>query len=502
MPPSSIVKIHSLATPGAFLDHCRALGVTLPFHADLLAGPESPLAQPITVCGVRVSNRFAVQPMEGWDGTTDGLPTERTLRRWRRFGESGAQLIWGGEAVAVRPDARANPNQLMLHEAKHEDGIAQLREALLDARHERYGSTEDLCLGLQLTHSGRFCRPTDPKRLDPAILYRHPLLDRKFGLPDDTPLLTDGDIRAIVDDTIQAATRAHRLGFQFVDLKHCHGYLGHEFLSAKTREGDYGGSLENRTRYLRELTQGIRAAAPGLQIGVRVSAFDLVPFRPDPETSRPGALGPGVPEDFSGCLPYRYAFGAEEANPLEVDLTEVFAFFEMLRSLGITLVNVTAGSPYYNPHIQRPALYPPSDGYAPPEDPLVGVARQMAVTHRLKERFPDMTLVGTGYTYLQEYLPHVAQAAVADGWTDFVGLGRMILSYPWLPADLLAGERARHKLLCRTFSDCTTAPRNGLPSGCYPLDDYYKKSDEAEALFQAKRAAVEGVRPRRLRCIQ
>jgi 2,4-dienoyl-CoA reductase-like NADH-dependent reductase (Old Yellow Enzyme family) len=178
-----------------------------------------------------------------------------------------------------------------------------------------------------------------------------------------------------------------------------------------------------------------------------------------------------------------------EDHPTEIDLTEPLELVGMLRDLGITLVNITAGSPYYNPHIQRPALYPPSDAYLPPEDPLVGVARQMYVVRTLKEQCPGLLTVGTAYTYLQEYLPHVAQAAVREGWTDCVGFGRLALSYPELPADLLSGVGLKTKKLCRTFSDCTTAPRNGLPSGCYPLDPDYKRSPEAVRLAEIKKKA-------------
>jgi 2,4-dienoyl-CoA reductase-like NADH-dependent reductase (Old Yellow Enzyme family) len=159
-----------------------------------------------------------------------------------------------------------------------------------------------------------------------------------------------------------------------------------------------------------------------------------------------------------------------------------------LAALDIRLVCVTAGSPYYNPHIQRPALFPPSDGYQPPEDPLVGVARQIAVTAALKQERPEMIVVGSGYSYLQEWLPHVAQAVVRSGGADFVGLGRMVLSYPEMPADVLAGRPYQRKRICRTFSDCTTAPRNGLISGCYPLDPFYKERPEAAQLDEIKSA--------------
>jgi NADPH2 dehydrogenase len=299
-------------------------------------------------------------------------------------------------------------------------------------------------------------------------------------------LLTDGEIGGIIEAFHRAARTAQGIGFDFVDVKHCHGYLGHEFLSAHTREGDYGGAFEGRTRFLREVVEGIRSVAPGLEIGVRLSAFDIVPFRPDPARSTSGKPGPGIPEDFAELLPYRWAFGVNVSDPTESDLSDATRFLSLLGELGIKLVNISAGSPYYNPHVQRPALFPPSDGYLPPEDPLVGVARQMNAARRLKQQFPDVLIVGTGFSYLQEFLPNVAQAAVREGWADSIGLGRMVLAYPELPLHVLEGRTLERKRLCRTFSDCTTAPRNGLPSGCYPLDPNYKNSEMAARLTQVK----------------
>jgi 2,4-dienoyl-CoA reductase-like NADH-dependent reductase (Old Yellow Enzyme family) len=469
-----------------FQGYLQELQISLPCDRELITGSASPLAQPLHAGGIHLGNRFAIHPMEGWDGTIDGRPTERTIRRWRRFGESGAKLIWGGEAVAVRHDARANPNQLLINQHSRDD-MARLRAVLVEAHRRAVGTTEGLMTGLQLTHSGRYSRPNAHDRPEPHILYHHPILDQRLGLPPDYPLLTDGEIRRIIEDFHLAARTAHEAGFDFVDVKHCHGYLGHEFLSAHTRAGDYGGSFENRTRFLREVVEGVRAVAPGLKLGVRLSAFDTIPFRPDPQRSQPGRTGPGVPEPYARLLPYRWGFGVNPSNPVEMDLTETVRFLSLLDDLGIRLVNISAGSPYYNPHVQRPALYPPSDGYQPPEEPLQGVARQMRVTRDLKQQFPRLLVVGSAYTYLQDFLPHVAQAAVREGWVDCVGLGRMVLAYPTLPRDVIEGRRIQYKQVCRTFSDCTTAPRAGLPSGCYPLDDYYKRSDEAAQLKQVKR---------------
>ena len=478
MPISSFVHLGGLRDVETFRRQLARLQIRLPCDDELNVGASSALAQPLHKNGIRLGNRFAIQPMEGWDGTSDGRPSELTFRRWKHFGASGAKLIWGGEAVAVRHEGRANPNQLAINQHSKED-LRALRETLIAEHHAATGSTTDLLVGLQLTHSGRYSRPNIHDHPQPKILYYHPILDRRLGIAPDYPLLSDADVRTIIEDFCNAATVAQDAGFDFVDIKHCHGYLGHEFLSAHVRAGEFGGNFENRTRFLREVVQGIRLVAPRLLIGVRFSAFDTIPFHSDTTMT-------GVPETGADLLPYRWGFGVNVENPTEPDLREPIEFMRLLSELGVKLVNISAGSPYYNPHIQRPALYPPSDGYLPPEDPLLGVARQMEITRTLKQQFPEMIIVGSAYSYLQEFLPHVAHGAVREGWTDCVGLGRMILTYPSLPLDVIEGRKLLRKSICRTFSDCTTAPRAGLPSGCYPLDPHYKRSANAARLKEVK----------------
>jgi 2,4-dienoyl-CoA reductase-like NADH-dependent reductase (Old Yellow Enzyme family) len=467
-------KIGSLTTFEQFVDYLSELQLALPIDKFVLPAPAGPLAQPLQVGHLKVGNRFAILPMEGWDGTTEGLPSELTLRRWRRFGQSGAKLIWGGEAVAVAPDARANPRQLLIGEATL-SGLEQLRGELLQAHRERFGQTDDLLFGLQLTHSGRFSRPHGPP--EPKIVYHHPILDRVGGLDREIQPLSDDDIERITQQFVAAAGMARRVGFDFVDIKHCHGYLGHELLSAVSRPGRFGGSFENRTRFLHHIVDGIRGDSPDLQIAVRVSIADTIPFRPDSDHV-------GRPESCDGCYPF--AFGGDGTGT-GFNLSEPHRLLELFRELGIGLVCISLGSPYYNPHIQRPAWYPPSDGYHPPEDPLIGVARHLSITAELKQQHPDLIFVGSGYSYLQQWLGNVAQGAVSHGWVDSVGIGRMALSYPELPADLLNGSGLQSRQWCRTFSDCTTAPRNGLVSGCYPLDDYYRQSADHARLQSAKR---------------
>jgi 2,4-dienoyl-CoA reductase-like NADH-dependent reductase (Old Yellow Enzyme family) len=471
--------VASLKTAAAFRAHLERGGIPLQFDDQLADPAVSPLGQPIDVDGVHVGNRFCILPMEGWDGTASGEPSDLTRRRWRNFGISGAKLIWGGEAVAVRHDGRANPNQLLIT-PQTQGPIAALREELIASHRERFGpnADSDLYIGLQLTHSGRYARPNVYSRPEPLAGTPHPVLDRRF--PNGVRVLQDDELDRLVDDFLVAARLAYDAGYQFVDVKACHGYLGHELLGARTRTGRYGGSLENRTRFMRTVIEGIRARVPGLGIVVRLSAFDTVPFQKRPDGVGEPTNAAADPADLPGfCL-------VKDDEQLDVALEECRQVLAMLQQLGVRWICVSGGSPYYNPHVQRPATFPPLDGYEPPEDPLRGVARQIDVAAHLKRFFPGLVFVGSAYSYLQEWLPHVGQSSVRRGLIDFVGLGRVVLSYPELPADVLAGRPLRRNLFCRTFSDCTTGPRMGLVSGCYPLDKFYAARPEAVEILKVR----------------
>jgi 2,4-dienoyl-CoA reductase-like NADH-dependent reductase (Old Yellow Enzyme family) len=419
--------------------------------------------------------------MEGWDAEADGRPSDLVRRRWRRFGESGAKLVWGGEAVAVRSDGRANPRQLVLDRTTVDD-LAALRADLAGAHVAAVGSDDGLVVGLQLTHSGRWSRPTGASQ--PLIAYHHPVLDRRVAA-EATVVLSDDDLDELTRTYVDAAVLAADAGYDFVDVKHCHGYLLHELLGAIDRPGAFGGSFEHRTEFLRRVVDRIRARVPHLAVGVRLSAYDFVPYEADAD-----GVGAPVPEAAEVA---RYAFGGDESGG-GIDLEETHRFLELCSELGIGLACITAGSPYYNPHVQRPAFFPPSDGYTPPEDPLIGAARMIAATAELARAHPAIAIVGSGYSYLQQWLPHAAQHAVRTGGTASVGIGRGMLSYPHMPADVLAGRPLETARLCRTFSDCTTAPRNGLISGCYPLDDFYKDLPERVELATIKKATRKRTR--------
>ena len=215
-------RVASLPGPGALRRLAASLDVTLPCDDAPLAAPVSPLARPLALPGpagaaaLQAANRFVIQPMEGWDGTADGLPTGLTERRWRAFGRSGAGLVWGGEAVAVRRDGRANPNQLVIDEGTA-PALGRLRRALED---EAGPATP--VVGLQLTHSGRWSRP-DAGGPAPRIAFRHPILDRRVGVSGDAACLSDDEMRDLVACLARAARLAPKEGAACADVKHRHG---------------------------------------------------------------------------------------------------------------------------------------------------------------------------------------------------------------------------------------------------------------------------------------
>lgn len=472
-------RIGQFKSLAQFQAHLAELRITLPLVERIRTAAEgSPLAEPLNFGGLQAGNRWCIHPMEGWDGNPDGTPSDKTLRRWSNFGKSGAKLIWGGEAAAVRADGRANPHQLMATKETFA-GLVELRRVLLDAHRQAHGRTDDLVIGLQLTHSGRFAfRPTKQQR--PRVAFEHPLLDQRFGFSGTLPeqIWTDDELREIGRMFVGAAHLAHEAGFQFVDIKSCHSYLLQELMAGYTRPGHFGGDFAGRTRLLRWIIEQIRRELPDLMIGARINAFDCIPFIE--------VEGAGVPMPFAEHLPYRFGFGVHPDRPLEPDFSQVGELVQALSAWGVTAVNVSGGSPYYAPHMLRPAAFPPTDGYPPPEDPLVGVSRLLSAARHCKQAAPNLLVVAGGLTYLQEFLPYVAEGILEQHWADSVGIGRMVLSYPEFPADVLKGTWLDRKRICRTFSECTSGPRNNLVSGCFPLDPFYKSLPDWEFLRQEK----------------
>jgi 2,4-dienoyl-CoA reductase-like NADH-dependent reductase (Old Yellow Enzyme family) len=450
-------------TAEALADDARARGLDVHLRADL-----SPLAAPIKVGGWTVGNRLAIQPMEGCDGTPDGTPDELTYRRYERFGAGGAKLVWG-EAAAVAPEGRANTRQLVIDEA-HAEGLAKLADLTRAAHRAEWGDDSDLLVGIQLTHSGRYSVPR------PILGQHDPLLDPRTVLDKatsatagpDTPLISDDALDRLQDRYSEATRVAFKVGFDFIDIKQCHRYLLSELLSAKTRPGKYGGSFENRTRFIRTLVERLRAENPGGIIGTRLNVFDGIPFRMN------GPDAPGVPVAFT--TPVRSAWGTNEDDPFQPDMTEPLALIGELYRLGLDLLNVSMGNPYASPHIVRPFEYAPVDGYLSPEHPLIGVDRHFRLTAAVQSAYPDLPVVGSGYSWLQAFTFQAGAANVAAGKAAFLGIGRGSLSQPDFGRHVLRGEPLDHKRICRTFSYCTALmrakhhPLGQFATGCPPFD--------------------------------
>lgn len=419
------------------LDLLRAelavLGLSLPIEEDL-----SVLGQPVRFGPRHSPNRFAVQPMEGFDSTADGSPGPLCFRRYTRYARGGSGLIWF-EATAVLHEARSNPHQLVLYEGNVESYGRLVSETRRAAR-EAFG--HELVLVIQLTHSGRYSKPTGLAR--PMIAHHSPVLDPLHKLPPDYPLVTDEYLDRLQETYVRAARLAAQAGFDGVDLKSCHRYLISELLASHTREGKYGGSLENRSRLLRETLAKIRDAVPEVFITTRMNVYD--------------------------AIPYPYGFGVDREDYQQPDLSEPIALVGQLRQLGVPLLNVTIGNPYYNPHYGRPYDRPVVGGKTPDEHPLAGVARFVDITRQIQQAYPELPVVGTGYSWLRHLMPYVAAGVIRAGWAALLGQGRSAFAYPDAAKDVLQRGRMDPAKACITCSACTQIMRDGTMTGCVVRD--------------------------------
>lgn len=409
------------------------LNVTLPLSENIGA-----LASPVTVGKLTVRNRLAVQPMEGCDGTPDGKPGELTLRRYDRFTDGGAALIWV-EACAVVREGRANPRQLWLHE-ENVDAFKSLVSRIRERGIRANGFAPVLIL--QLTHSGRYSKPEGTPA--PLIAYNNPLFEKEKPI-DPSRILSDDRLDALPEVFAKAAKLAEEAGFDGVDVKACHRYLICEMFSGFTRPGKYGGSFENRTRLYLDCVRAAKAA---------VSADFLV-------TSRMNV--------YDG-FPYPYGWGVGTDGSLTPDLTEPLRLIGLARETGFPLLDVTIGNPYVNPHVNRPYDL---GGYIPPEHPFEGVARMYDCVGAVKRAYPEMTVIGSGLSYLRGLSGNLAAGAVEQDYCDIAGFGRLAFAYPDFARDLLTKGTLDPKKICITCSKCTELMRAGSTPGCVLRDKLY-----------------------------
>jgi NADPH2 dehydrogenase len=428
------------------------------------------LAHSVDVGGFRVGNSIAIHPMEGCDGAADGGPGELTWRRYERFARGGAKLIWF-EATAVCSDGRANPRQLWIT-PKNAGDFAKLAARIRQVHRETWGTADDLLLPIQLTHSGRYSASNR------VIACHNPYL------PASGPMIADDELERLEDDYVDAGCLAWKAGFEAIDIKVTHGYLLSELTGAGQREGRYGGALRNRLRFIEDVAGKLRAALGSrLLLCIRLGCFDGVPFDRDPVTKL------GAPCRYE--VPYPYGFGVNAQDPLTEDLTEVKQAIAWFREWGVRLINVSMGCPYYNPHIGRPFEKADEGNYEPPEHPLLGVDRHFRIAGELQRAFPDLPMVGTGYSWLQKYALNAGARNLADGNIRFFGMGRGALAYPDFARAALETGELDERQVCKTLTFCTylmrqkNHPLGQFPTGCPPFD----KEGYGEIIKLARHAA-------------
>ena len=425
-------------TKEALLEHAEEAGVRLPYSDDL-----SVLARRVRIgdTDIFTKNSMTIHPMEGFDSLPDGSPSDLTMRRISRFASGGAGLIWC-EACVVTEEARTSAGQLWIH-----DGNLDAFKKMAEEAHELSGGAPVI---LQLTHSGRVSRPDNTPH--PVIAYHNPMMNEKFEISPDYPVVTDEYLDSLPEKFGKAAKLAKEAGFDGADVKCCHKYLFSELLSAYTRPGRYGGSFENRTRLFRDSMKAVS----------QWTSKDFV------MASR---FGP------SDCMPYPWGFGTDRGDCTKIDWTEPDRLYNIMYESGVRLVDMTLGTPYYNPHVNRPY---DNGGYEPPEDRLAGVARLIEAAAHMKQAVPGITLIGTGYSYLRRFAPHVGAGAILEGKCDAVGFGRMSFAYPDFAKDVLEGRELDDRKVCLTCSKCTALMRRMSCTGCpirdrEPYLEIYKK---------------------------
>lgn len=413
------------------------LRVEINFSDDL-----SSLSKPLKINNHMAPNSMAILPMEGCDSEPDGSPSELVKRRYLRFASGGAGLIWY-EACAVVHEGRANPLQMYLTK----DNMAAFAQLLKQANavaENFHGSGHRPVNILQLTHSGRYSRPDDKPA--PMVPQHDPLLDPRVSLEPDAPVITDDYLDDLVEKYVRSAVLAKEAGFDGVDIKSCHRYLLSELLASHTREGKYGGSFKNRTRFLLTTIKEVRKAVGGdFIVASRFNVFD--------------------------AHPYPYGWGVDRDDCWKPDLAEPIKLVKLLVKEGIDLLSNSSGNPYYRfPQVTRPFDSPTIGGEIPEEHPLESVARLFGFSRTIQEVAGGIPVIGNGYSWLRQFLPNAGAANLENNWCRMIGIGREAFAYPDAPKDILTKGAMEPKKCCIACSKCTQIMRDHGRTGCVIKD--------------------------------
>jgi len=409
-------------------------GALIPVSGDL-----GILSKPLNANGIKIQNRLAIQPMEGCDGTTDGSPGSLTIRRYERFAAGGAGLLWF-EAVAAVPEGRANPRQLMLTK-KNLDAFKRLANSIREISMRENGF--DPLIIMQVTHSGRYSRPGN--KPEPIIAYNNPVYEK--GRPiGSNRIATDDYLDTLAERFAECAYLGQEAGFDGVDIKACHRYLICELLSARTRGGSrYGGDFGGRIKLLCDAVKAVRSAVSTDKIvTTRLNVYD-------------GAVFP-------------YGFGVSEESGLAPELSEPIELVKTLGRLGMKLINITAGNPYVNPHVNRPF---DKGFYEPPEHPFEGLGRMYSCVRAVKRECPDILCVASGLSYCRQFSPHIAAGLLDNGFADIAGFGREAFAYPDFARDIFSKNGMDKNKCCISCGKCSELMRADSMSGCAVRDEVY-----------------------------
>lgn len=406
-------------------------GLYIPYSEDF-----SLLAKQAKIGCKTACNRIVYQPMEGQDADEAGNPSETTYNRYRELAKGGAGIIWI-EAVAVVEEGKSNRHQLLISKNNVEKFaflVSEIKKTCFESN-----GYEPLVI-IQLNHSGRHSKPLGT----PAPLIAHHIPERENPPIADERIVSDEYLTKLKEKFVECAILSEKAGFDGIDIKCCHGYLFSELLSCYDRNGIYGGDYAGRTKLLLDTVKETRKVLnPNTILCSRLNVYDGYRFN--------------------------YRFATDSTDSEKYDLTESIKLVGELEKY-IDLLNITVGSPYYNPDVSRP--YRPGVD-TPPTNALKAEVRMFNAAREIHKAYPDLPCVNTGISGLCEKSPYAAAGMIEEDYTDFVGFGRMSFAYPDLAADIL-NNRFDDKKSCVACSGCSTLKKNGLQSGCIIRNRKYK----------------------------
>ena len=383
----------------------------------------SMIFEPLKIKNKTMPNRFFSQAMEANDGENGGQPAERAFNRYIELAKGN----WGGvsiEATSIIETSLARKNGFVINK-KNLDSFKRLVES-----YRKYNDKSFLVL--QISHSGErsgsfseivTLTPGNPGKRDPAPKY-----------------LSDSEIEGIKERFVQATLLTEEAGIDGIDFKMCHGYFAGEIIRpSNIREGKWGGSFENRTRFLKETIGEIKSGlrSKDFVLGSRFSMFEGIP---------------------GGC-------GTMGPDEIVEDLSEMLDVVRIMDTLGMDYANVSAGVPALTGMITRPV-----------ETSKLLVLHQLryakAVKDLVNKENLSLKVIGSAYSTYKDEAPAIMDEMLSKDYVDACGFGRQSFADPLMPKKLAAGELINWCVLC---SGCAKLMIAQMQDGCIVYNDYYKE---------------------------